>query len=375
MKHALLLAFTYHKNIYGVSKITRLTGTCNDLKMMVIFCIQKGVPVQNITILTDLSELPKECENCNVKYNNYPESVFICRELAQFVENTVRGIEDSAEKSDSELPQILVYISGHGAMLKVETPEIREEQGLVILDNGGTEICYFTTKDIFNVIFGRIPMTSSGNISIPIYIKNISLIPVEKNGAKSYKEHISTELKFVDVALSPVCQSPSNSPGMTVRRHRSTYNSNRGIPPWSQVLFIIDACHSAHMVHFPYIYCPKDQVMKSFKLENVFVDHEDMPYCVSISSCEMENKTKSAREGSYLTQAIFTTLMTITVPLNVIQFFYYVVNSKPPRIPYPSQRRSKYLFPVLSSTSNNVDSQVPFFSENSLIVRPKKVIK
>lgn len=367
----MLLAFTYYKNIYDESKISRLVGTCNDIKMMTIFCKQKGILPENITILTDLSELPKECSDCNNKFSKYPESDFVCRGLAQFVENTVRGIENDSDKSNEEMPQVLIYLSGHGSKLKVTDPEERNEQGFVLLDNDGIDVSYLTTKDIFNILFGRLNISSEGILEIPIYTKKVILTPVIKEGSKSYKEETITNVKIMNICISPITKSHLNSPGMTTKPTRSTYNANRGIPPWTQVLCVIDTCHSAHMTHFPYIYSPRTQNMDSFYLENVFVQHSDLPFCVSISSCGMDKKTKSAHEGSHLTSVFFRQLIDVNEPLNLSQFHYYMTNSKSSLKSYVL---NKTLTPVLSSTSNNSDVQVPFFSSER-IVKPRRIIK
>lgn len=379
MKYALLIAFTYDKNIYGDSRVSKLVGTCNDIRMMTIFAKHKGIPSRNITILSDLSELPRECLDCNIKYNPYPESEFVCRELAQFIENTIRGIEDETCKTETDIPEVLIYISGHGGRIKVTIPEIRDEQGIVLLDNGGLDVKYLTTKDLFNILFGRFPISNTGLVEIPIYNKNIRLKPKNINGATRYEEEIISDVTLVSVYLSHITESPSNSPGMTVKplhritkNYRSTYLSNRGIPPWSRVLFIIDTCHSANMTHFPYIYSPRDQEMNSYHLENIFVSHTDMPFCVSISSCDVDKTTKSAHEGSQLTQVIYSQLRNVTETLNFSQFYFYIVNSG--NSIFRSFFSNSTLTPVLSSTCNNSDALVPFFSDVKIVL-PRKVIK
>ena len=371
MKYALLIAFTYHKSVNGDSKISRIMGTCKDLQRMSIFCKSKKIKPDNITILTDLIELPKECNDCNIKQESYPESKFICRELAQFVENTIRGIEDKAYKSENELPEIIIYITGHGSRIKVTIPEIRDEQALVLLDNGGTEVKYLTSKDIFNILFGRLPILPTGIIEIPIYTKSIELVPIFKGMATKYKEEITSNVDLVSVQLSAVTNfSPSNSPGLN--EIRSSYLLNRGIPPWTRCLFIIDTCFSAHMTHFPFIYNNKDYMLNSYNLENTFVNHCDMPYCICISACDVDKVTKGGHEGSPLTAIIYSNFKDLNSSLNLHQFYHYINDTK--NSTFISYFNNKTITPVISSTINNPDINVPFFSNETIRV-PKRVIK
>jgi hypothetical protein len=372
MKYALLIAFTYHRSINGDSKIVRLMGACNDIRMMTIFCKTKNIPASNITILTDLSELPRECLDCNIKTERYPISEFVCRELAQFVENTIRGIEDGVCKSETNLPEVLVYISGHGSKINVTIPEVRDEQALVLLDDDGTCLKYLTTKDIFNILFGRLPISRDGLIEIPIYTKTVKRVHISTTTLKRYEEEIQSDVDLVSVYLSPIVSSPANSPGMTAKSYRSTYLSNRGIPPWTRVLFVIDCCHSGHMTHFPYIYSQREQKMHSFKLENTFVSHSDMPYCVCISACDADKTTSGGHEGSPLTRIIYTHLRNIEEQLTLCQFYFSITNTG--NSIFRNYFTNSTLTPVLSSTGNDSDMKVPFFS-NDFIVVPKKIKK
>ena len=209
-------------------------------------------------------------------------------------------------------------------------------------------------------------------MKVPIYSKQNVLNPVEKETAKYYERVIISKPEFITLHLSPIVASPPNSPGMSTKPYRSSYLANRGIPPWSKVLFIIDTCHSSYMTHFPFMYLSKEQKMIPTPVQNSFVQHVDMPYCVSISSCEVDKITKSPHEGSQLTQVLFSQLMNVSDPLNFMQFYYYIINTDNSIFKNYIVRNT--LTPVLSSTSNNSELHVPFFS-NSTIVKPRKIVK
>lgn len=372
MKTALLICFTYRRNIHGESKISTLSGTHNDIRMMSIFCKERGIPPENITIITDVSEVCSETEGCNIRFLMYPTPQFFCRELAQFVENTSRGIEDECHKGDGNMPEILIYISGHGSQINITVPEERQEQAMVLLENEGNSLRYLTTKDIFNILFGRIHIEHDGLMRVPIYSKTISRVPINSSVSNKYENQEQSNMEYILVYLSPTIQSPT-SPSLISKPYRSTYLANRGLPPWSRVLIVVDTCHSAHMTHFPYIYFPDEQKMNPVSSMDEFVDHVDMPYCISISSCEIDKVTKSPCEGSHLTQVIFSQLMGITTSLDFRQFYYYVVNSSNRKI--KSYYRKNTLTPVLSSTCNDVERHVPFFNDITINERPRRIIK
>jgi len=365
------MCFTYPRTQYGDSKIPKLSGTLSDLKMMTIFCKNKGVESKNITIITDIPEICKECHDCNIKYNVFPSSLFVCRELSQFVENTIRDIEDIHYKNDIDIPEVLIYISGHGAKINITTPEKRDEQALILLDNDGTVLKYLTTKDIFNIIFGRNNISPSGEMQIPIYSKYKVRNKIIKDKAVYYKEEILSESSFITIKLSSITNSPnsnSNSPDTVKKPYRSSYLTNRGIPPLSQVLFIIDTCYSGYMTHFPYIYNCSDKKLISTSIHNSYVEHSDMPFCICLSSCNYNEITKSSPTGSFLTKVFFSTLNDINEPINLQHLYYYLIKND------NSCFGNNKLFPVITSTSNDFNLDIPFFS-NYIITKPKKIKK
>ena len=371
-KKALLMCFLYRRPYMGRSEIPSLLGTNNDIKMMSIFAKDRGIKPEDITILTDVERLPREARDCRIKYCEYPNSTFVCSELCQFIENTTRSIDDSYHKGGSDMPQVLIYISCHGSRIKITIPEERDDQAIVLLDDDGSSLSYLTTKDIFDIIFGRIYIHETGNLEIPIYRKIRHRVMVESHGAVHYEEQITSEPFYVPIKIASVINSPPINPLISPKPYRSSYLKNRGIPPWSKVLFIVDACHSAHMTNFPYEYSPRDQSMIYSNHINVYPEDATLPYCVCISSCEVERTTKSPAEGSLLTQLIFTQLGSITGSLNFQQLSYYILNSG--NSEFNHYIVTKKLTPVISSTINSVSVDIPFFSFEKRRM-PRKIVK
>jgi len=152
VKYALILAFSYPR-IDENSLLQFLSCTNHDIKMIHNLCSSLDILDKNITLVTDISKLPSDVVNCNIKRNPFPSDIFVCREICQFLENTIRGIEELTYKDDSDFPEVLVYISGHGSHLNIDE---NNEQCIVLYSEDGSHLKYLLSKDIFNIIFGKI---------------------------------------------------------------------------------------------------------------------------------------------------------------------------------------------------------------------------
>ena len=256
----------------------------------------------------------------------------------------------------------MIYFSCHGSQISITVPEVRDEQSIILTDNTGIFLRYLTTKDIFNILFGRNYISSIGVMKIPVYkkIKKIQKVGFYK------KEVITSEFEFINIKID----SPTESPESENHCYRSSYFNKRGIPCNSKVLIIVDTCHSGKMMHFPFIYSSSLNLLIRSNLYNTYVDHTDLPYCVCISSCEFNNSTKSPEQGSHLTQVIHSHLMNLQEPLNFRQIYNILVNSE----------RSKHFIskktitPVISCTYNDHFIYIPFFGYEN-IRKPRKIIK
>jgi hypothetical protein len=353
MKTAIILSFTYSRNLYGESKISGLNGAKSDIKLALDFCIKKEIPYENITIITDV-EPCKEAKKCKLKFTTFPTPEFVCRELAQFVENTSKGIEDNTDKSNIDLHEIFIYFSGHGSKIPIMIPEKREEQAIVLLDSTGGNTKFLTTRDIFDILFGRIEISNSGELQIPIYTKQTKVVN-NRRVVYSSREYICVQL------LKPI-----QSPEIVTGPYRSNYHSNRGLPSWSNVLFIVDACHSAHMTHFPYVYDHEQEQMIQNDLINPYkINVHDVPYCVCVSSCRIDSVTKSSSDGSQLTQILGNQIKNINNNLTISQLYHSFTNSS--NSLFQSFLKKETLTPVITSTCKNSNLYVPFFKNISTL--------
>lgn len=360
-KYALILAFTYPRIPNANYDLQSLPSALVDIGMIHKLCIKMDIPQSNITIISDLppmKKIPSDIRKCNLHLNPYPSDIFICREICQFIENTIRGIEDTSYKSGDSNPEVLFYVSGHGDKIKIGDVE---HQGIILTDDEGINLKYLLSKDIFNIFFGNFEIDCLGRIEIPVYNK-LKVIKRTHDGDRiiSKIESIGIEERII-VQLSPTIISPQVSPDLSenIKPYRSSYLTNRGIPVLTKMLIFIDTCHSEHMTYFPFSYNPRTQLMNSTINLNIDIGI-DLPYCVTISSCEA-NKTSTQKDsGSSLTRILYLNLMNIRSRLTISQLHYIIYNSKNNIIKELLESNSAH--PIITSTSSMADIPIPFFN-------------
>lgn len=367
VKYALILAFSYPKVDDSIN-LQSLCSSPHDINMIYNLCKSFEIDERNITIVTDVPKLPDQIYNCNVRTNPYPSDVFVCREICQFLENTIRGIEETTYKSDNDFPEVLLYISGHGSHLIVND---HLQQGIVLYNDEGNSLKYLLSRDIFNIIFGNLDININGYMNIPVYSALKRYKKVENEFEIRYVPEILGLLEQITVRLSPPVSSPSNSPDMITKPYRSTYLANRGIPFSTRMLIIVDTCYSEHMTYFPYIYDPKSQRMLETLNSNIETS-SCIPYCVSISSCEFDKKTVAKSSGSSLTKILYMKLMNQKTKINISQLHYIIYNSQNGIINEILRNGSSH--PIITSTHQDSNLQIPFFS-NFKLKSAVKIIK
>lgn len=370
-KYALILAFTYPKIHNSNYELQSLPSALVDIVMVHKLCLKMGILPHDITIVTDIppmKKLPSELSECNLHRNPYPSDIFVCREICQFIENTVRGIKDISYKNNNDnSPEIFFYISGHGDKLKINDID---NQGIILTNDDGTSLKYLLSKDIFNIIFGNFYIDDTGKIEIPTYNKLKILKRIEEDGRNFMKsENLGIEEK-ISIQLTPTVESPQNSPDIAIKPYRSSYLTHRGIPVLSKMLIVVDTCYSEHMTYFPYSYDPRSQTMITTSNINIDVGI-DLPYCVTISSCEA-NKTSTQKDsGSSLTKILYMNLIGIKTKLTISQLHYIIYNTKNNVIKELLMTESAH--PIITSTSISSEMEIPFFNSN--IERVTKVIE
>lgn len=361
-KYALILAFSYNRVLGANYEIQQLHSSINDIELIVSLCESRNIPYENITIVMDLlpgKSLTSRIRKCNLRTNPYPSDVFVCREISQFIENTVRGIDDNSYKNDTFGPEVLVYFSCHGKRLGPK------EQGIVLTSDDGRSLKYFLAKDIFRMIFGDFEINEDAICQIPVY----SEIQVKRNTEKgSYIEKIFSEEK-IDIKLSSTVASPENSPHVFLPT-RSSYASNRGIPVSARMLIIVDTCYSEHMMYFPFTYNPSRREMVSTDNFNTNIGI-DLPNCFAISSCEADKTTKFSSSSSSLTEILYRAFYKYDGVLNIALLYDAIYNSSNSKITKIIEKDNAH--PIITSTVNDSSVCIPFF--NTIIQKPVIIIE
>lgn len=372
VKYALIIAFTYNRNPAANYELSKLTCTSHDLIMIYKICKKFDIDDSNITIITDLSVLPSsKLYDTNIKITPYADDIFVCREISQFIENTIRGIEENLVKNENEPSEILLYISGHGSEINIDG---KNEQSIILTSDNGSELRFLLSKDLFNIIFGNLSITEDGVMSVPIYRKIDKYVRIDTDTQKKSRIFQIGKEENIFVQLQKPISSPVHSPSVdnfsVFSTYRSSYLTNRGLPFYSKLLAIIDTCYSAHMTQFPFIYDSKHQTMIPCNYFNIDL-HEDLPYCVAISSCESNKTSRFTSSGSALTKILHNNLLRCNGTLNISQLNYVVYSSDSSIINHLLRTESSH--PIITSTSNDVDCNIPFFGNR--VKKPMKVIE
>lgn len=365
-KYALILAFSYYRHPDANYELQYLPSSIHDIVMIYKLCKNMEIPNGNITIVADLQpmkQFPSELYSCNIRSNPFPSDTFVCREISQFIENTIRGIQDSSYKDSGNIPEVLLYISGHGDKVLIDE---KNNQGIVLTSDDGKDLRYLLSKDIFNIIFGNFIINSDGTMNIPIYSK-IKRLKRINNGIQKTNiiENIGIENQ-ITVHLSPTVLTPQTSPELLDKTYRTSYLINRGIPVSTKMLIIIDTCYSEHMTYFPFIYEPRSQNMISTSNYNIEIGI-DLPHCVTISSCESDKTTKIGSSGSSLTKILYMQLLEFKGKLNISQLHYLIYNSRNEIIDKLIRKEATH--PIITSTISDSEIDIPFYS----IYKPKNI--
>ncbi len=344
MKYALILCFQYIRpTSLTIPVIQQLPGSLFDLNITLELCKKLEISEDNITILTDIQLiLTNRYRAYNNKYFTYPDINLVCRELVQFLENTVRGIHGNPGNYDEDI-EIFLYISSHGCNFVMDK---KENQGIILTRNDGTSRACLLGTDFFNIIFGNLPVDKNGNMKIPIWKFDDT---IEKD---------SISIKLSPIMSSPTLSSPREirSPKKYRKPYRNSYLANRGIPSSSKMLIVIDACHSENLCNFCYHYDPVKRMMNG-----VYTDiYEDLPHCIAISACGKEERTKSTFTGSTFTKHIFSKLKDYTGILTIGQLHYFLFQKK--HFEIFAMLSSDESTSIITSTNKDSTSMVPFFS-------------
>lgn len=371
IRHALILVFEYRFDITRIpqdvqveEELISLLAMFLDLVLMYRLAREKfGIEEENITIITDVRPPPgqkypwtmkRDGKNVNLIRLNYPCIEAVTRGIAQFVENTIRGIEDLPITKGSEFDhEIFFYASGHGALI----PASLDMYGFI--DDEDTSLIFFKRKDnllkraylrrqdIFSILFGHINVEEDGTMRIPYTTRSSKKINHIKtfNYSDSYFKITLTPTKSVDD-----------------RSTRLEYNrNNRGLPVKTNLLCIIDTCHSASITDFHFVYDPgNNRMIQTNKMPIKY----PFPVCICISASEDSSEAPSTSNGSPFTRSIFNIFSTINHSAS-IKLFHEILYDSIPKISLKCK-------PTITATTSSIYQPIPFI--NNLPCRDDHIV-
>jgi hypothetical protein len=393
VKHALLIAFEYNNPIPYSEPLTKLLAMETDLdKAYIMANTFLDIPRHNITIVTDIipayrqkrawDPLKPGIENPRIVQLPYPDITRILREMAQFIENSVRGIENSVNKGVVVTHEIFIYFSCHGVLIPVSKNTY--DNALVFLTKRGSvlERRYLRNIDIFGLLFGQIKIEENGRMLVPI-TKRKTIFESPSAGEEKERFYVFDEEECSEFYLTPsepqeplgfnsltldldnsdissptsispsslfiAPQSQSSSNEFSLPKKRETYYRERGLPPGTNLIVVFDACNSGELADFHFTYDPESDKMVP---THNFVEGQNYPYCVSLAACQNESPAPSTEHGSPFTRCLFNIFKEIKYKISIKEL-HTLIYLNAPKILIKCK-------PTICSTINDANYIIPF---------------
>lgn len=326
-RYALLLIFEYQRVPGCVDAPNPLLSMHTDMHLAYKMCKERfNIPSGNITVVTDLRIRPKmmnpwdplsgdASKNPRIVRLACPDIRKITRELAQFSENTIRGIRETViPKGKDVTHEIFVYVSCHGAQI----PNPRRHQdnseemdnAFIFTSSDGKTRKYLRDDHIFSILFGQMEVDGNGIMTVPVTNRKVK----RDNKGDPYFDFIDENMSFQISSevldryrqVSPDgIRTPNQIVGATPKGYHK-YIKDRGLPSTAQMLFMVDSCHSGTIADFHYIYnAEKNKMMLT---RNPPIGRASFPLCVCLSAACDEKEAPSTSNGSPFTRHLYQIL-------------------------------------------------------------------
>lgn len=366
-RHALLLVFEYRldgiraKGGVPIEPPGPLLAMNTDLTVAYHLATQHfGIDRKNITVVTDVvppygqarpwDPLVSSGENPRIVQLPYPEITGIVREIAQFIENTIRGIDDTVSKGHVITNEVFIYVSCHGAQIPTIPSEVGEldpmDNALIFItkrEGKYYERRYLRANDIFKLFFGHNIVSEEGIMTVPITRRSRVTSMVD---GKSIQHYVFEDDEVCRIRLTPI---KALEPRSTRLEYRNPLM--RGLPITTNMLVLFDTCHSGSMADFHYVYDPIDCEMKP--TANLPCGYE-YPFCVSLAASEDSSDAPSTSNGSPFTRCVFNIFKEAKCGLSIRQFHEMIYKTMP--------RLLQSCKPTICATVCNHDSVIPFLT-------------
>lgn len=347
-RYALLIVFEYNRPHNYIDTPKPLLSMITDLNLAWDLCRKKFLIEQNnITVITDLknkkySWLPTN-ESPNLKLLDYPDIRMICREIAQFIENTIRGIKENIKGEDVK-DEVFIYISCHGLQIPSNEPDIYDN-ALHFTNEDGTKSSFLRNDDIFKLLFGHNEIEKDGSMMIPI--TNRKKVSIDDKLYYQYDE------EMIEIEVTPLSEERIDN--FNTGFSPKSYNGMRGLPRETNMFMIIDSCNSGKMAKFHYIFNPATKNMElTHKIPTCI---NTFPLCVCVSATEDKSSATSTTQGSAFTRYLYKILKENNKPITIHDFYELIYSKMPIFI--------KKCNPTITSTSSNSQHYIPLIGYNN----------
>ncbi|CAH6418910.1 Hypothetical protein POVN_LOCUS634 [uncultured virus] len=375
-RHALILVFEYKAVPSAIDVPGPLLSMDTDLSLAFDLAKRRfQIPTGNITVVTDIK--PKKGvmnpwdpmvhdveKNPRIVRLAHPDIGKICREIAQFVENTVRGVrEDVTGKGEQTLHEVFIYISGHGAQIpnpcRNHDDEPEMDNALIFTTPDGRTRRYLRDDHIFRILFGQMDVTDEGYMSIPITSRHLEKTSEGTPYFRFDDEVITFHLTpGITDRLRPVgwyedvgdAKIVAESPHSRIR-----YIGDRGLPSTAHMLVVIDTCHSGKMTDFHWKYNPHRQCMELTRKPPS--SRVSFPLCICLAAANDEEDAPSTSNGSTFTRHLHFIFNRLRGTVSIMEI-HALIYSQIPKLLAKCK-------PTITATTDNEENLLPLLGASS----------
>ncbi len=387
IRHALILVFEYRRAPNANDVPNPLLSMDTDLKLAYEMSRNRfQIPAQNITVVTDVKPrlgvmaawdpLDRDpYKNPRIIRLNCPDITKVCREIAQFVENTVRGIREvPVTKGDGTLHEVFIYMSGHGAQIpnphRHDDNSEPQDNALIFTTADGTSRRYLRDDHIFRILFGQVDVDENGIMAIPITNRQICRSKRDGSLYYNFSDEVVTFRVTPGVDEHKRLPLPNEYPdeedivAYTPSGRHVKYVKDRGLPPTTHMLALFDTCHSGTMTDFHYIY--RDGYMELTRKPPTACKREAFPLCICLAAANDEQEAPSTSAGSPFTRHLYNIFNQLQGTVSIKEINDLIYDRLPPLL-----RKCR---PTITATIDTANCLLPLLHTPGPVVSTPSIL-